>query len=705
MSTGPPRSTYDSVPVTPSEHGWADAASEINSLNVPPRAQTVNSPVQSRLSSNAPLEAPSAADHSQIPSTVSPSTTHHGQFPPVDQSKGHDLESEPYSWMEGVREHNVDDDLHDPTKPLKGSFEPMRAILNVGTLVLLCLALLMLFVGYPVLHHYTERNNRDDRQNLFDNVLGNGTIYPSSFPVARANSSVSKSFGRDASMLIDPDTPSDVYEVESTYSKTSGKKLKLVFSDEFETDGRSFYPGEDPFWEAVDLHYWATNNYEWYDPAAVYTQNGSLRVRLDQHSEHNLNFRGGMLQSWNKFCFRGGLFQARVQLPGYRTVGGLWPAIWTMGNLGRAGYGATTQGTWPYSYDVCDVGTLKNQTAYNDTHPFPEGWPNGTMQLGGATMFNSKHNTRALSFLPGQKLSRCTCKNSDHPGPWDEEKQEYVGRAAPEIDMFEAQAGSNGASLSQSCQMAPFNWQYNITHDNTSAAYHIYDWRDGVNVINMYNGEATQQSLSGIHLADQDAVQYSAESLDTDPKKDNFALYSMEYQGGPDGYVAWTSGGKPSWELYPQAIIPDSLSHVGQRQFPVEPMYLIINLGISSSFGTVEWDKLAKGFPFEMAVDWVRVYQDPDHIDVGCDPKDMPTADYINRHIEAYTNANLTIWGGSRDEGGYGASWPLNKLHVKGCDGTPSTEPGDPDYPVPNAPHVPSNSVTDVAGAEGDWIW
>jgi hypothetical protein len=51
--------------------------------------------------------------------------------------------------------------------------------------------------------------------------------------------------------------------------------------DEFNTDGRSFYPGDDPYWcvsfslvtlqltqhrEAVDLHYWPTGDLEWYDP-------------------------------------------------------------------------------------------------------------------------------------------------------------------------------------------------------------------------------------------------------------------------------------------------------------------------------------------------------------------------------------------------------------------------------------------------------
>jgi len=47
----------------------------------------------------------------------------------------------------------------------------------------------------------------------------------------------------------------------------------------------------------------------------------------------------------NKFCFTGGLIEASVQLPGTHNVVGMWPAIWTMGNLGRAGYGASLEGT------------------------------------------------------------------------------------------------------------------------------------------------------------------------------------------------------------------------------------------------------------------------------------------------------------------------------------------------------------------------
>jgi beta-glucanase (GH16 family) len=50
------------------------------------------------------------------------------------------------------------------------------------------------------------------------------------------------------------------------------------------------------------------------------------------------------MQLRNKFCFTGGLFEASVQLPGTNNVVGMWPAIWAMGNLGRAGYGATLEG-------------------------------------------------------------------------------------------------------------------------------------------------------------------------------------------------------------------------------------------------------------------------------------------------------------------------------------------------------------------------
>jgi hypothetical protein len=55
--------------------------------------------------------------------------------------------------------------------------------------------------------------------------------------------------------LIDLDTPKEAYKKKSWQDNSD---LVLVFSDEFNTDGRTFYPGDDPYWEAVDLHYWVS---------------------------------------------------------------------------------------------------------------------------------------------------------------------------------------------------------------------------------------------------------------------------------------------------------------------------------------------------------------------------------------------------------------------------------------------------------------
>jgi len=63
--------------------------------------------------------------------------------------------------------------------------------------------------------------------------------------------------------LIDPDTPHSVYTKQS-YADPS-TELQLIFSDEFNVDGRSFYPGDDPYWEAIDLHYWQVRHYPYCD--------------------------------------------------------------------------------------------------------------------------------------------------------------------------------------------------------------------------------------------------------------------------------------------------------------------------------------------------------------------------------------------------------------------------------------------------------
>ena len=132
---------------------------------------------------------------------------------------------------------------------------------------------------------------------------------------------------------IDRDTPQ---EVRTKLDYVTGQTWQLIFSEEFNQDGRTFYPGDDPYWEAVDLHYWATENLEWYDPKAITTRNGSLEITLTTEANHGLNYTGGMMSTWNKFCFTGGLVEVSAMLPGFNNVRGLWPAVWAMGD-GQSG--------------------------------------------------------------------------------------------------------------------------------------------------------------------------------------------------------------------------------------------------------------------------------------------------------------------------------------------------------------------------------
>jgi beta-glucan synthesis-associated protein KRE6 len=113
--------------------------------------------------------------------------------------------------------------------------------------------------------------------------------------------------------LIDTATPEAAY----TRVGNDGKDYVLVFSDEFEQEGRTFYPGEDPYWEAVDLWYWATNDLEYYDPSQITTKNGKLAITMEQRTNHDgMQYISGMLQSWNKFCFSSGYIEVAVSFPG-----------------------------------------------------------------------------------------------------------------------------------------------------------------------------------------------------------------------------------------------------------------------------------------------------------------------------------------------------------------------------------------------------
>jgi len=322
------------------------------------------------------------------------------------------------------------------------------------------------------------------------------------------------------------------------------------------------------------------------------------------------------MTTWNKFCFTGGILEASVVLPGANNIVGLWPAVWAMGNLGRAGYGASLEGMWPYTYDACDVGTLANQTL------------NGLPEL--ATVDGDKGNGGVLSFLPGQRLSRCTCPSESHPGPVHSDGT-YVGRSAPEIDVFEAQISGGIGEVSQSGQWAPFNYHYEWAF-NVSNNMVIED--PTITELNSYTGGVFQQATSGVTQTNQQCYELEGGCS---------SVYAFEYKPGfDDGYITWIADGKTAWTMRAPGMAADSRVEISARPVPQEPMYIITNLGMSTNFGDVDLEHLT--FPTKMSIDWIRVYQPSDSINIGCDPKDFPTQAYINQYIEAYTNPNLTTW-------------------------------------------------------------
>ncbi|KAG8904179.1 hypothetical protein FRB99_002127 [Tulasnella sp. 403] len=583
------------APPTP---GASPNASQASLLLPPSQRQ------QAGPNSNATLNVPSPRGGQPLKSKNSDTSLRSAQSSFGQSiSDKYSLGTDPSFWGAdlAINTPEPDDHIHnpDPRRDRKndkgGTIFTARGIANLGCLLILALGLVTLFAGFPLITYFTQHPLT---------TLGG-------YNLGGINSS-----GQVPSMtgnwaLIDKDTPQEAY----TYtSYQDGSTLELVFSDEFNVDGRSFLPGDDPYWEAVDLHYWGTNNLEWYDPEQMTTKNGSLVITLDKIPNHGLQYKGGMMTTWNKFCFTGGLILVNALLPGSNSVQGLWPAAWTMGNLGRAGFGASLDGMWPYSYDSCDVGTLPNQT-------MPDGTPPAAASGG--------YDGQPLSYLPGQRLSACTCQGEIHPGPVRTDGT-FVGRSAPEIDILEAQVAATGTGhVSQSAQFAPFNAHYKWDNSSTNAIFHMSKFE-----LNSYRGGQYQMTTSGIGDVNQQCYELTGGCYD---------IYGFEYAPGATGFITWVSEGQASWTVMGTGLGPDPLTQIGQRTIPEEPLYVILNLGMSENFGDVDFDHLT--FPSHFEIDWVRVYQPKDAVNVGCDPDGFPTTEYINMYPDAYTNPNLTVSG------------------------------------------------------------
>ncbi|EEY58794.1 uncharacterized protein PITG_20894 [Phytophthora infestans T30-4] len=217
-------------------------------------------------------------------------------------------------------------------------------------------------------------------------------------------------------------------------------------SDEFNVANRSFRPGDDHMWTSLEKPDGVNGALELYSHNMTSTKcddDGTCYFYIETIDEVNVIhvynmythppsfedvyfwYRGAMVQSWNKFCYQGGMLEVRAQLPGVTDPDSgnpdvalgedgkvqntkyypTWPGIWMLGNLGRAIFSASTNRMWPYSYNECD-----------------------------ADVFDP-------SF---QRISAC----DSNPGYGLNPNQ---GRGAPEIDVLEG----GGLAISSSLQIAP----------------------------------------------------------------------------------------------------------------------------------------------------------------------------------------------------------------------------------------------------------
>lgn len=211
----------------------------------------------------------------------------------------------------------------------------------------------------------------------------------------------------------------EFYKLTTSVSRSYFALHSQVMSDEFNTPNRSFGDGHDPVWTALDKSDDDSSSagggsQQFYNSSCVTTtEDGMMKIstkigktswkRFDYVKQEwrteNAFYHSGMVQSWEKFCFTGGIVEVDVILPGDPYVGGLWPAIWMLGNLGRATYEASTNNIWPWSFNTCDRKLQRAQT-----------------------------------------FSACNAQNHYGMHP-------YQGRGATEIDILEVMTGDSGGPL------------------------------------------------------------------------------------------------------------------------------------------------------------------------------------------------------------------------------------------------------------------
>lgn len=158
---------------------------------------------------------------------------------------------------------------------------------------------------------------------------------------------------------------------------------------------------------------------------------------------------------------------------------------------------------------------------------------------------------------------------------------------------------------------------------------------------NSYVGGVYQQSTSG--LSDVSDTCFNSPTT--------FCTFGFEYTPSyldpGNGKITWINQGEQAWRIEEQAMGADPVTLTGAQAIANEPMSIVMNLGISDSFTDLS---PLMTYPDFMRVDYIRVYQPVgSKMTTSCSPPLYPTEDYINKHMEAYTNPNITTWAQHQD--------------------------------------------------------
>ncbi|POM81026.1 Beta-glucan synthesis-associated protein [Phytophthora palmivora] len=402
-------------------------------------------------------------------------------------------------------------------------------------------------------------------------------------------------------------------------------------------------------------------------------------------------YRSGMVQSWNKFCFQGGMVEVRVQLPGAVTNASgnpdvetgsttvraanidyypTWPGIWLMGNLGRALFSASTSRMWPYTYNECNETIFESQnqriSACNDTpgHGLNANQGRGAPEIdileGGGTAISS-----SIQVGPG-------ANNQDVPTEyyWNlrGHKSWYQGLRYGANNICDVEEDDIQTFATINASLAKGITENACTMELCPASYDVngdMGYKDNGTVHWGINANECTASSGSTSSSSEFAYQMDAISTDWEIHMAaylDWVTYTIEWVMGDSGYVRWEVENQVIFEIPAEALTnpPQDSAQMNPKKIMIEePMYIIFNVALSSSWGSSppnagsgscrgdgsssQDNAICDSFPMYLKIDYIRVYQDTSsstNMDIGCDPSSHPTKQWIEDNIDDYTDTD-----------------------------------------------------------------